>query len=194
MSQEFRKQAVTKLTTEIGVYAVVDLDAVPLYVGQSVDGIRSRVQRHLTSARSDIIANRQVDPWEVAEVWAWPTVRELIGPLEAALFRHFDDHQTLMNGSTPTSLAALAVREPDQKIAVMPDDERRRRLTPEIRLPRQIEHYNRLVDYILNVKDAAHLRRSARAHFERLSRYHAQLLVAAVEPIGSQDIAPMAET
>ena len=30
------------------------------------DGIRSRVARHLTSARSDIIANRQIDVWEIA--------------------------------------------------------------------------------------------------------------------------------
>lgn len=57
----FRKKQVSRLTSSIGVYILADLDNVPLYVGQSVDGIRQRVQRHLTSARSDIIANRQVD-------------------------------------------------------------------------------------------------------------------------------------
>jgi hypothetical protein len=44
---------------------VCDLDQVPIYIDPSVDGIRSRVRRHLTSARSDIIANRQVDVWEI---------------------------------------------------------------------------------------------------------------------------------
>ena len=60
MSISFRQKALSKLTDEIGVYALCDLDEVPIYVGQSIDGIRSRVRRHLTSARSDIIANRQV--------------------------------------------------------------------------------------------------------------------------------------
>ena len=39
----------------IGCYVLCDLDQVPIYVDQSVDGIRSRVNRHLTSARSDIM-------------------------------------------------------------------------------------------------------------------------------------------
>jgi hypothetical protein len=60
------------LTNKIGCYVLCDLDEVPIYVGQSVDGIRARVRRHLTSARSDIIANRQIDVWEIAYVWAYP--------------------------------------------------------------------------------------------------------------------------
>jgi hypothetical protein len=54
----YRARQIKDLTDQIGVYALCDLDGVPIYVGQSVDGIRSRVRRHLTSARSDIIANR----------------------------------------------------------------------------------------------------------------------------------------
>ena len=62
----------------------------PIYVGQSVDGIRSRVNRHLTSARSDIIANRQIDVWEVAFVWAYPVSGKAeIGPLEMLYFTNF---------------------------------------------------------------------------------------------------------
>jgi hypothetical protein len=63
---------VRTLTNEIGCYVLCDLDRAPIYVGQSVDGIRSRVNRHLTSARSDIIANRQIDVWEIAWVGAYP--------------------------------------------------------------------------------------------------------------------------
>ncbi|MGO8831336.1 MAG: GIY-YIG nuclease family protein, partial [Roseiarcus sp.] len=99
MSIEFRQRALSSLTDDIGVYALCDLDQVPVYVGQSVDGIRSRVRRHLTSARSDIIANRQVDVWEIAYVWAWPTTREVIPLLEARLFHEFDAQKTLMNGT-----------------------------------------------------------------------------------------------
>ncbi len=42
-AQDFRKTALSALTDEIGVYALCDLDSVAMYVGQSVDGIRSRV-------------------------------------------------------------------------------------------------------------------------------------------------------
>ena len=68
----FRKKALSGLTNQIGCYILADLDGVPIYVGQSTDGIKSRVGRHLTSARSDIIANRQIDVWEIAYVWAYP--------------------------------------------------------------------------------------------------------------------------
>src|ERR1700679_3816517 len=98
----FRRRAVRTLTSEIGCYVLCDLDQVPIYVGQSVDGIRARVRRHLTSARSDIIANRQIDVWEIAWVWAYPVGdRKEIGSLEAALFHHFDKQSALMNGTLP---------------------------------------------------------------------------------------------
>ncbi len=189
MTQQFRQAAVRGLTSHIGVYALVDLDGHPLYVGQSVDGIKSRVRRHLTSARSDVIANRQVDIWEVAEVWAWPAARDEIGALEAALFRHYDAVKTLMNGSIPTSSTQVPVIDPTQRVVVLDDTERQNRRIPSVRLPRQIEHYNRLVDYILTVKDAPHLRRSVRAHYERLSRYHRQFLDSGTEVLGSEDAA-----
>ena len=60
-SLESRKSALRELTNQIGVYVLRNLDRVPIYVEQSVDGIRARVNRHLTSARSDIIANRRID-------------------------------------------------------------------------------------------------------------------------------------
>jgi hypothetical protein len=56
------------------------------------------------------------------------------------------------------------------------DEEIQARRNPVLRLPRQIEHYQRLVDHILNVKDSQQLRRSLRAHFERLEAYHKQFL------------------
>src|SRR5271165_3323523 len=93
----FRRKALRTLTNKIGCYVLCDLDEVPIYVGQSVDGIRARVNRHLTSARSDIIANRQVDAWEIAWVWAYPVEnRADITTLEDALFREFSAKSALM--------------------------------------------------------------------------------------------------
>jgi len=40
----YRRKAVRTLTNKIGCYVLCDLDNVPIYVGQSVDGIRARVR------------------------------------------------------------------------------------------------------------------------------------------------------
>lgn len=184
----FRHKAIAELSTQIGVYALCDLDGAPIYVGQSVDGIRQRVRRHLTSARSDVIANRQVDVWEVAWVMAWPVDDVAIIPaLEASLFHHFNRVSALMNGSVPVA-SEFDPYEPVQKVQVMNTTEIERRLAPSVRLPRQIEHYGRLVDHYLNVKDSAELRVSMEAHFERLIRYHQGFLEQiGPPPSGSED-------
>jgi excinuclease UvrABC nuclease subunit len=177
-AQSFRAAQLKELTDEIGVYALCDLDNVPIYVGQSVDGIRSRVRRHLTSARSDIIANRQVDVWEIAFVRAWPVeTKEKISELEAYLYNIYDADCRLMNGKVVPPVAIAQDEVPEmQTIQVIDEDERQSRLRPENRLPRQISQYLILVDYILNVKNAEHLKRSLDAHFERLVSYHQSFL------------------
>lgn len=175
----FRANALSTLTNEIGVYALCDLDEVPIYVGKSVDGILSRVRRHLTSARSDVIANRQIDVWEVAYVWAWPVVDIAeIGVLEASVFHEYDAVLTLMNGQIPAADGLLPLENwpAKESVQVISDEEIENRSRPSERLSRQIQQYQVLVDYILVVKEAEHLKRSARAHFERLLRYHQQFL------------------
>ena len=175
----YRKRALTALTNEKGVYALCDLDEVPIYVGQSTDGIRSRVNRHLTSARSDIIANRQIDVWEIAYVKAWP-VRSIsdISSLEAILFNAFNAGKPLMNGSILRLAGGLPdpIPAPGQTVQVMSSEDINVRREAALRLPRQIEHIGRLVDHILNVKDNEQLRGSLAAHFERLDAYRAAFL------------------
>jgi hypothetical protein len=182
--QKYRQEQMKKLSAEIGVYVLCDLDKVPIYVGQSVDGIRARARRHLTSARSDIIANRQIDPWEIAFVQAYPVKRaEDIPLLEASLFAKFNAQKPLMNGSVPVAKDHLLKKlpEPFEIIQVMPDEEIRVRKDPALRLPRQIEHIGRLVDHILTVKDSRQLRRSLAAHFDRLDVYRKAFLEAGQE-------------
>lgn len=176
--QRYRQNKLRDLTDSIGIYALCDLEGVPIYVGQSVDGIRTRVRRHLTSARSDIIANRQIDVWEVAYVRAWPVEDRISIPfLESAIFGQCDAVSPLMNGRALDVSANDDFPIPDcQIIQVIEEQERMIRLRPDRRLPRQISQYLTLVDYILTVKDAAHLRKALNAHFERLVKYHRQFL------------------
>ncbi|MDH7788932.1 hypothetical protein QBD01_004980 [Ochrobactrum sp. 19YEA23] len=179
----FRKSAVRSLTNRIGVYVLADLDNVPIYVGQSKDGIRSRVSRHLTSARSDIIANRQIDVWEIAFVWAFPVEDKAeINGLEAVLFHHLDPRSQLMNGTLPKMPTELPdMPEPFQIVQVMSDEEIDDRKQPEQRLPRQASHYAQIVGHFVAVKNSSQVARAMDAHFERLKRYHLLLLGKAEE-------------
>ena len=178
----FRRRAVRTLTNDIGCYVLCDLDQVPIYVGQSIDGIRARVNRHLTSARSDIIANRQVDVWEIAWVWAYPVARRAdIGPLEDALFHYHHARSPLMNGKVPRLGLATDVPAPEQVVQVMSDQEIAEKRDPALRLPRQAEHYSAIVGHFLAVKNSREIALAIQAHFARLERYHRRLLKLAVE-------------
>lgn len=179
----FRRRQVRTLTNAIGCYALCDLDNVPIYVGQSIDGIRARVNRHLTSARSDIIANRQVDVWEIAWVWAYPVVdRALIAPLEATLFHAHHPLSALMNGKVPPPAGGPSPPpQPDQIVQVMADDEIADKRDPALRLPRQVEHYSQIVGHFLAVKNSREIALAMKAHFQRLHRYHNAMLGQAVE-------------
>jgi GIY-YIG catalytic domain len=183
---EFRRKAVRSLTNKIGCYVLCDLDQVPIYVGQSVDGIRARVNRHLTSARSDIIANRQVDVWEIAWVWAYPvSTRADIDPLENALFHEFHSKSALMNGKVPKQQTPMVeAPEPFQRVQVMADAEILEKRDPALRLPRQAEHYSQIVGHFLAVKNSKEIAGAIQAHFARLQKYHKELLGLATEVEG----------
>lgn len=179
----FRRKAVRTLTNKIGCYVLCDLDQVPIYVGQSIDGIRARVNRHLTSARSDIIANRQVDVWEIAWVLAYPvdTTAE-IKPLEEALFHQFHPRSALMNGKAPpTPIGRPPVPEPAQRVQVMATAEIEEKKDPALRLPRQAEHYSQIVGHFLAVKNSKEIAGAIKAHFQRLEKYHRALLGLATD-------------
>lgn len=175
---EFRRKALRALTDSIGCYVLCDLDDVPIYVGQSVDSIRSRVNRHLTSARSDIIANRQIDVWEIAFVWAYPVeTKAEIDALETILFHAFHPKSALMNGKAPKPPKSLGKPpKPSQRIQVMADDEIAEKKDPALRLPRQAEHYSQIVGHFLAVKQSKEIAGAMDAHFRRLKKYHRELI------------------
>jgi hypothetical protein len=176
--QKYIRTKLEELTNEIGVYILCDLDDIPIYVGQSKDGIRSRVQRHLTSARSDVIANRQLDVWEVAFVRGYPiSNKRTISIVEAYLFHQFHPQSRLMNGKIPQNPGPLIFNlGAPQIIKILPDEEIEDRKRPEERLPRQAFHYHILIDHLLKVKDKPILRGALSAHFARLKKYHEQFL------------------
>lgn len=55
-----------------GIYAFFDYDVEPIYVGQTFEGLGSRIGRHLNNQRTDAVAMNVLDPFEVAEIRVWP--------------------------------------------------------------------------------------------------------------------------
>ncbi|MEU6715016.1 GIY-YIG nuclease family protein [Nonomuraea sp. NPDC046802] len=55
-----------------GAYAFYDYDGEPIYVGQTNELLRTRIRRHLTNQRTDAVAMRILDVFEVAELEVWP--------------------------------------------------------------------------------------------------------------------------
>lgn len=187
--QQYRQTQLRKLSNAIGVYALCDLDGVPIYVGKSIDGIRSRVRRHLTSARSDVIANRQLDVWEVAYVWAWPMPTqnaEQIRRAEYYLASQFHGIKPLM-GKIPAGTIRRPRLPAKQEVMVLPIEEIEKRKDPLLRLPRQAAHFNNLFSHILEVKDNAELRAALSAHFDRLKTYYTTFMT---EPQKSSETEP----
>ncbi len=183
--QKYRRAQLGEITDEIGVYALCDLDRVPIYVGQSVDGIRSRVRRHLSSARSDVIANRQLDVWEVAYVWAWPmpgASQEGVTHLECHLANEFHRLKPLM-GTIPAPPPNVPQIPDRQEVIILPEEEIIKRRDPLLRLPRQAMHFNNLFSHILEVKDNEVLRAALAAHFDRLSSYYATFMSGPKESV-----------
>ncbi|UFS55881.1 GIY-YIG nuclease family protein [Comamonadaceae bacterium M7527] len=177
---DFRRKAMKELPTATGVYVLCDLDEVPIYVGQSKDGIRSRVSRHLTSARSDIIANRQIDVWEIAYVWAYPiTDLNEITPTENRLYHYFNTKSKLMNGTVPATPSKSPIPKSFHRVQVMSSKEIIERQAPEQRLPRQANHYAQIVGHFLAVKNSSQIAGAMDAHFQRLTKYHSLLIGSA---------------
>lgn len=179
------------LTTEIGVYALCDLDNVPVYVGKTVSqgerGIIGRVRRHLTSARSDIIANRQLDIWELAFVRAWPVPdRAQVIDLERRV--HHEYRATILAGKEIGPPADADAPLPQYtEVRILEPAEVARRQDPALRFPRQVRLVDQLLDVMLNVKDTADQRRSLAAHIRRLQRRFEEF-TAASAPEADEDL------
>jgi hypothetical protein len=64
-----------------GLYAFFDYDGEPIYVGQTVEQVGTRVRRHLTNQRTDAVAMGVLDPYEVRTVKVWPIWPETVADL-----------------------------------------------------------------------------------------------------------------
>ena len=65
----------------------------------------------------------------------------------------------------------------------MSDEEVAEKRNPDLRLPRQAEHYSQIVGHFISVKNSPEIAMAIRAHFQRLEKYHRQLLGIATDDV-----------
>ena len=141
-----------------GVYAFYDYDGEPIYVGQTNERLRTRVRRHLTNQRTDAVAMRILDVFEVAEMELWPLwfLEDVPGSDPAAKARLDSAEHTaylraiersrfgaILNEKIPP--AAPVVDLPaSRRFSLVSEATRAERGHPDVRIARRAETLSRL--------------------------------------------------
>ncbi|MBP1781165.1 hypothetical protein J3R08_001015 [Micromonospora sp. HB375] len=133
----------------IGVYGFYDYDGEPIYIGQTLESFGSRVGRHMTGQRSDTLAYRILDPFEVAELQFWPTEHLRSDPdkhaklnaIEYSAYRWAIDqskYHAILNEKIPP-VSDLVELPHSYRFNLIPDDMREDREHPDVRIARRAE-------------------------------------------------------
>lgn len=141
-----------------GVYAFFDYDGEPIYVGQTNEKLRTRVRRHLTNQRSDAVAMRILDVFEVAEVEIFPLWHlEGVSAKSDDAKRELDAHEytayldaiansrfkAILNEKIPP-VSERVTLPPSLRWKLIDDETRKERGHPDIRIARRAETISRL--------------------------------------------------
>lgn len=144
-----------------GVYAFYDYDGEPIYVGQTNEKLRTRIRRHLTNQRSDAVAMRILDVFEVAEAEVWPLwhLEEVTSKSSnfAEAKRELDAHEytAYLNAIENSRLKAILNEKippvsetleppPSLRWNLIDDKTRQERQHPDVRIARRAETVSRL--------------------------------------------------
>ncbi|WP_229053457.1 GIY-YIG nuclease family protein [Aeromicrobium sp. Leaf350] len=140
------------------MYAFYDYDGEPIYVGQTKEGLGVRVNRHLTNQRTDAVAMRILDTFEVAEIELWPLwdLAAAIGSRSAAQVildaTEYTAYILAIEGSRFRAILnekIPPVSEPVEmptsyRFTLISDETRADRGHPDIRIARRAETLSRL--------------------------------------------------
>jgi hypothetical protein len=164
-----------------GVYAFYDYDSEPIYIGQTYEGLRSRISRHLTNQRTDAVAMNVLDPFEVAEISIWPLdLSEIVESdrgafldrAEFTLFQKVIRESKLgavLNEKAPVTLATVALPAGHRR-RIIPDSIYPQRNHPDIRIARRANTIANLARVISERKVSSGLRRTLVTQARRLER------------------------
>lgn len=142
-----------------GVYAFYDYDGEPIYVGQTNERLRTRIRRHLTNQRTDAVAMRILDVFEVAEVEVFPLwdlqgvsrkdadARRRLDSLEYSVYLHAiaeSRFKAILNEKIPPVSPVLQALPPAHRAGLIDEATRAERGHPDIRIERRAETVSRL--------------------------------------------------
>lgn len=129
-----------------GIYAFYDYDAEPIYVGQTTEGLGVRIQRHLTNQRTDAVAMKVLDPFEVAEIEVWPldasVGKSLVDSYESvayALLVESSKFHAILNEKPVklVSIAAAVTLPKSYRRRIIPEDVFVDRINRDVRIARR---------------------------------------------------------
>ncbi|MBW4036548.1 MAG: GIY-YIG nuclease family protein [Proteobacteria bacterium] len=191
-----------------GVYAFFDFDREPIYVGQTKEGLRTRIGRHLTNQRTDAVAMNVLDPFEVFEVAVWPLPQQPVrstddavqklNALERAVWDFATNEarfKAVLNEKDPPPVPNSAYTDghlpPCFRAAIVSPQVDELRGHPDIRIARRAETVARLARVVVERRVSGGLRRTLKLQSERLA-WLAEARFAALGgensvPTGSED-------
>lgn len=179
-----------------GVYAFFDYDNEPIYVGQTFEGLSSRIGRHLTNQRTDAVAMSVLDPFEVCHVELYPLVKHdgvkrkhasfpqaksELNQLELAVFRKCisgSKFQAILNEKNPAP-ALIEIDIPvSVKACIVSEEVRNLRAHPDVRIARRAQTISRLAQVISERQVNVGLRHTLLTQAKRLEHLANQQLLA----------------
>lgn len=142
---------------KFGVYAFYDYDGEPIYVGQTNEQLRVRVRRHLTNQRTDAVAMRVLDIFEVADLAIWPlweledeTDRQVArSRLDAVEYSAYvqavqtSRFKAILNEKIPPVLPIVDL-PPSYRFSLVGETAVEERRHPDVRIARRAETISRL--------------------------------------------------
>ncbi len=158
----------------LGIYVFFDYDQEPIYVGQTEEGLRTRIRRHMTNQRTDAVAMNVLDPFEVAYIEVWPLRFDKVSSAEKHEFQltlsaaEFTVFQKVLRESKLKAVlnekdipSANEIQLPrSHRARIIPDDIFESRQHPDIRIARRASTIARLAQVISERNVSLGLRRT----------------------------------
>ena len=167
-----------------GVYAFFDYDGEPIHVGQTNEQLRVRIRRHLTNQRTDAVAMKVLDPFEVFEIEIWPlpdfegqdmnaSIARRLNWLERAVFDRLIEQsrfKAILNEKDPPLVVdETAVIPASVRGRIVSDAVLKLRGHPDTRIARRAETLSLLAKVIAERRVQSGLRRTLLTQAKRLA-------------------------
>lgn len=167
-----------------GIYSFFDYEHEPIYVGQTNEKLSTRIRRHLTNQRTDAVAMKVLDPFEVCYVRVWPLPEyEKVKADDVDAKKHLDAleyaiYQQLLGESKFNAVLNEKSPPPPLRTALIPEWSYEQRIVsvnvsklrdhPDLRIARRALTLSRLAQVIAERRVSSGLRRTLLTQAERL--------------------------